>query len=75
MSTTVTIPKIEYQRLQQAANRLEALRKVFTVTYFEVPPTKSAQAVIAELRKTKRYNPAFLRSLSRGLREARYFSA
>ena len=71
---TVKIPKLEHKRLLQAAASLDALQKVFFKTAFVEPATRNSATVLKEMKKTGRYNTAFLKSLSQGLKESTYFS-
>jgi hypothetical protein len=69
----VKIPKLEHRRLLQAAASLETLQEVFFKTAFAPPATRDATTVLKEMKKIGKYNTAFLKSLSRGLKESSYF--
>ncbi len=71
---TVSLPKAEYQRLRQIAERYELARKLFEVEFFAPPPVKNIREIVGSFRKTGLYREAFLKSLERGLRESSYFS-
>ena len=69
-TTKITIPKDEYQRLQQIAKRYDTIRNVVESDFFAEPPTKNVGKIIGEFRKTELYNESFLRSLAKGLKES-----
>lgn len=71
---TITLPKTEYQRLRQAADLLEIMRKFFAADFFSEPPVKDTKKIIKEFEKTGLYNKNFLKSLKKGLNESSYFS-
>lgn len=74
MAETITLPKTEYQRLRQAADLLEIIRKFFEVNFFSEPSVKDPKKIIKEFKKTGLYNKNFLKSLEKGLAESSYFS-
>lgn len=75
MAKTISLPKTEYQRLRQIAERYELMRKLFEMESFAPPPVRDVREVLKSFRKTGLYREPFLRSLERGLRESSYFSA
>ena len=75
MQKIISIPKAEYERLHQMASQFELVQNIFLQTFFAEPPTKNIPTVINEFKKTKKYRPAFLKSLESGLRSSSYFSA
>ncbi|OGZ08059.1 MAG: hypothetical protein A3D65_04630 [Candidatus Lloydbacteria bacterium RIFCSPHIGHO2_02_FULL_50_13] len=72
---SVTIPQIEYEVLKTRANAyarvVSALENTFTLT----PPERSKKKIIAEFKKTKKYNKEFVDALERGLARSSYFKA
>ena len=74
MQKTISVPKKEYEDLKNMAERFQFLQKFFTQDFFVPPPTKQVPEVMKELRKTGKYNQAFLKSLERGLKDSKYFS-
>lgn len=72
MRNTVTLPKIEYERLRKIAERYELLRNAVTQDFFEEPPIRDSKEIIAALRKTGRYATRFLNSVARGLNESSF---
>ena len=72
--STVTLQKSEYEQLRHSAERYEMIRKLFELEFFAQPPIRNIKQIIGEFRKTKLYNPAFLKSLEHGLKESAYFS-
>ena len=69
----ITIPKTEYKRLKEIAKRYETIQDLVKEDFFALPPTRSAKEIIREMRKTKKYEGAFLKSLEHGLEESSYF--
>lgn len=69
------------------ANRSEFLRAILRYIFFyspsilvgldrvpfEQPPNKNPEYFIAELKKTNKYNKAFIASVGRGFKKAKYF--
>ena len=73
MASTITISKIEYQRLHRVAQKYELVRKVLSQDLFAAPATKNIKKIIKDFKARGRYNQKFLRSLSLGLKESDYF--
>ena len=73
-TTTITLPKTEYQKLRRAADLLEIIRKFFETDFFVEPSVKDPKKIIKEFEKTGLYNKSFLKSLEKGLNESSYFS-
>jgi len=74
---TITIPMQEYQQLQSIARRFEQARGILIEQndlVFVEPPVQDAEEVILEMKKTKKYSGAFLKSLKQGLKESMTFS-
>ena len=71
----ITLPKTEYQRLQNIAKRYEMIKQLLEPEIFAKPPTKNLKQIIKEFRETGLYNEAFLKSLKKGLEESSYFSS
>jgi hypothetical protein len=71
--TTITIPQKEYQKLVEKSLRYEYIRQAMEENIFSPPPVRSAGKIVKEFKKTKLYNPAFLKSLEKGLKESSYF--
>lgn len=74
MEKTITLKKIEYQKLKQIKDRFEIMRNLFESNFFEEPPAKNAKKIITEFKKTGLYKKSFLDSLKKGLKESSYFS-
>lgn len=51
----------------------QLLNKLDSVT-FEEPPTKNANYIISELKKTGKYSRQFIDSMSVGLKQSEYFN-
>jgi hypothetical protein len=75
MQKTISVPKAEYERLHQMARQFELVQNIFLQTFLVEPSTKDIPTVMNEFKKTKKYKPAFLKSLEQGLRSSSYFSA
>jgi hypothetical protein len=56
------------------SNKPEILSDAATFPFVPTPPVQSAQAVIADMRKTKKYSPAFLKDVKEGLMHSDYFT-
>ena len=41
---------------------------------FEEPPTKNANYMVSELKRTGKYKKAFIKSISAGLKKSEYFN-
>lgn len=74
MPKNITLAKTEYNRLRKIAEKYEMLRKIFELDFFAPPPSANTKKIIGEFRATGLYNEAFLKSLSRGLKESSYFT-
>lgn len=74
MLKNITLTETEYKKLCRAAERYEMFRKFFELDFFSQPSTTNTRQVIKEFRDTGLYNEDFLKSLSQGLKESRYFS-
>lgn len=72
MRNTITLPKTEYERLRNIAERYELLRNAVTQDFFEEPPVRDSKEIITALRKTGRYTAHFLKSVARGLNESSF---
>jgi len=72
--STVTISKTQYEALKQRAEAYERIVSATSDELFSPPPTRDAKKVISDMRKTKRYSEAFLKSLEKGLSRTNYFS-
>ncbi|MBI3589535.1 MAG: hypothetical protein HY093_03970 [Candidatus Liptonbacteria bacterium] len=70
---TVTIPKTKYEELKKKASAYEHIFRLIEGDLLGAPPTRSAKEIMAEFKKTSRYNPKFLKSLKRGLARSAYF--
>lgn len=72
---SVTIPQTEYENLKARAVAYErvvaALENPFSLT----PPEKSKKKILAEFKKTNKYDKEFLTSLEKGLARSTYFTA
>jgi hypothetical protein len=75
MQKTVSVPKAEYERLHQMAKQFELVQDIFLQAFFVSPPVKDVSIVMREFKKTKKYKPAFLKSVEQGLKSSAYFSA
>jgi hypothetical protein len=74
MSTnTITLPKTEYLRLQEMAQRFELIKSVIEPDVFSQPATINTKTILKEFKKAGLYNDKFLKSLARGLKESAYF--
>ena len=72
--STITLPKIEYQDLKRKATMFERIVELAEKDdLFSPPPIHSRRQIINAFKKTKKYNPAFLQSLNRGLARSGYF--
>ena len=65
--STITVPKKEYTQLVEKALRYDYLKGIMEEDLFAPPSAKSVKKILAELKAQKKYNPAFLKSLERGL--------
>ena len=61
------------RKLKQSLQELKDGKVTKVESLFVEPSIKNTSAVLAELRKTKKYKPAFLKSLAQGLKESAYF--
>ena len=66
--TTITVPKIEYQKLKKEAIAYRLLK----VQVFESLIQNPVDKVVRNFRKTKLYSEDFLRDLEKGLRSSSY---
>lgn len=71
--STVTIPKRTYEDLMNKALRYEYLREVMENDLFSPPPTRNRKEILEAFKTTKKYTPAFLKDLERGLKRSSYF--
>lgn len=72
--STITLPRIEYQDLKRKAAMFERIVELAEKDdLFSPPPIRGSRQIISAFKKTGKYNPAFLRSLSRGLARSDYF--
>ncbi len=71
---TITIPKTEYHELKKKADAYELIFRVIQEGLFVPPPTRSGEKMMRELKKSGKYNAAFLNSLKRGFRRSSYFT-
>ncbi len=72
---SITIPKTEYDDLRARATAYERVVLALENTFSFTPPERSRKKVIAEFKKTNKYNKEFLTSLERGLARSTYFKA
>ncbi len=72
--STITISKKEYEKLVDNATRYEYLRQALKSDIFSKPPVNSRRKILTAFEDTKKYNDAFLNSLSKGLKRSSYFS-
>ncbi len=73
--SNITIPKVEYENLMERATAYGRMMKAAQGTFSLTPPEKSRKKVMADFKKTGKYNQKFLSSLSRGLKRSSYFKA
>lgn len=73
LMSTVTIPKIKYEDLKKKAEAYEYIFKLIERDIFSSPPKRDVKEIMADFKKTGRYNPKFLKSLERGLARSPYF--
>ena len=66
--STITLPKIEYQKLKKEAN---AYRRIKT-HLFESLIRDPIDKVVQDFKETHLYSEAFLQDLERGLRRSSY---
>ena len=71
--STITLPRDKYLLLKQRAEAYDLIVDIMEREFFSPPPIRSTKKIIAEFRRTGRYNEAFLGSLSRGLVRSSYF--
>ncbi|MFH1170612.1 MAG: hypothetical protein V1704_03580 [Candidatus Vogelbacteria bacterium] len=72
--STITLPRIEYQELKKKAAMFERIVELAEKdNLFSPPPIRSRRQIVSAFKKTKKYNPAFLQSLNRGLKRSDYF--
>ncbi len=69
----VTIPRTEYKKLTEKAQRYEYLRQIISEDLFASPPTRNTKEIVESFRKTKKYNQKFLDSLEEGLKHSSFF--
>ena len=73
--STITLPKIEYQYLKRKAAMFERIVELAEKdNIFSPPPIRNRWQIIGALKRTGKYNQAFLRSLNRGLKRSDYFT-
>ena len=70
MNGTITLPKNEYLKLIEKAFRYEFLHEAMKEDLFSSPPTRDIAEVVDSFKKTKKYNPKFLKSLEKGLKRS-----
>lgn len=74
MSTsTIVIPKKEYQELIEKKSRYEYLRQIIEGDIFSSPPSGNIKEIISVFRMTKKYSKKFLESLEKGMRRSSHF--
>lgn len=71
--STITLPKTEYDKLQEIKNKYETVRQLFVTDLFEEPSTRNAKRIIKEFQNSGLYKQEFLKSLEKGLQESSYF--
>ncbi len=71
--STVTISKTKYEILRRRAVAYDRIITVAREDIFSPPPTKNIKEVMRDFRATKKYSPAFLKSLEKGLSRSSYF--
>ena len=59
--------------LRLARSKPAILGDAATFPFTATPPNQSANKILADFRKTKKYSPAFLKDLEDGLKESDYF--
>jgi len=69
----VTIPRTEYKKLAEKAQRYEYIRQIISEDLFASPSTRNTKEVVESFRKTKKYNQKFLDSLEKGLKRSSFF--
>jgi len=72
--STVTISKIQYEALKQQADAYKRIVSATENELFSPPPTRDRRQVLRALTQTKRYSPAFLKSVEKGLARSRFFN-
>ena len=68
---TITLPKDEYLKLKKQAKAYQALAGHFFTA--RINEAESAEAVVADFRKTNLYSNGFLEDLKDGLKHSSYF--
>ncbi|MBI4652795.1 hypothetical protein HY750_00890 [Candidatus Kuenenbacteria bacterium] len=68
INSTITLPKIEYQKLKTQANAYQKIMSKF----FEFVIKDPIQEVTEDFRKTDLYSEEFLKDLEIGLRKSSY---
>lgn len=71
---TITIPKKEYENLVEKSHYYELFYKVLKENIFCPPPEKNVKEVINAFKKIKKYSPAFIKSLEKGLKRSSCFN-
>ena len=71
--STITLPRDKYLLLKQRAAVYDLIVEIMEGEFFSPPPTRSAKKIIAEFRRTGRYNESFLDSFARVLARSSYF--
>jgi len=71
----VTISKTQYEALKRRASAYDRLIIAAKKDVFGPPPTRERKEVMREFRATKKYSPAFLKSLDKGLSRSNYFKS
>ena len=72
--STITLPRTKYLELKKRAAAYDLIVRVMEQELFSPPPVRSARRIISELRRTGRYRPDFLASVSKGLARSSFFS-
>ena len=71
--STITISKMKYEALRRRASAYDKLIAVARDEVFSSPPTRDVNEIMRDFRATKKYSPAFLKSLKMGLLRSPYF--
>jgi len=71
---TITVDKKEYSELKKRAEAFNNIIASADPDMLLQPTVRSRKEVIRQLKATKKYSQAFLRSISRGLGRSDYFT-